>query len=147
MVKTKKIPKYLRVADSGKNPSIDKKIISELEGKPAWQVQFIDLDGRWSWLNLESDQLIDDILPSLKNFESMDWNEILGRNNHAITIDRIISDAKRRLRDLKHDDTDSLISLRLTGKKRIWGIKVGHVLKLLWWDPQHEICPSLLRYT
>ncbi len=33
------------------------------------------------------------------------------------------------------------------GKQRIWGIKDRNILKVLWWDPDHEVCPSLKKYT
>jgi len=41
-------------------------------------------------------------------------------------------------------NTDALVSLRLSGKERVWGILQENALLLLWWDPGHEICPSIL---
>ena len=84
---------------------------------------------------------------NLKNFETMLWNDILGRNNHAVLVSQISREAQVRLEDLKLDDNESLISLRLTGTQRIWGIRIGNILQLLWWDPNHEVCPSEKKHT
>lgn len=45
------------------------------------------------------------------------------------------------------DDQDALVSLGLTGRERIWGFIANGVMNLLWWDPNHEVCPSLLKHT
>jgi len=37
--------------------------------------------------------------------------------------------------------TDDLFSLRLEGDMRIWGIRLGRVLQLVWYDPRHEVYP------
>jgi hypothetical protein len=57
----------------------------------------------------------------------------------------IIGEAQRRLVAIAQDDIDDLFSLHLGGKPRVWGVRDGSVLRLLWWDPEHEICPSLPR--
>lgn len=77
----------------------------------------------------------------------MKWSEILNRNSHAVPISKICPEAQGRLKELKQDDVDELISLRLTGKKRVWGIRDQNILKILWWDPEHTVCPSLKRHT
>jgi len=43
------------------------------------------------------------------------------------------------------DAVEDLFSLRLTGKKRLWGIRDRHVFKVFWWDPEHGVCPSELK--
>jgi hypothetical protein len=86
----------------------------------------------------------------MQNFETMTWHEILkasggrsnGNNNHEIPISDLCSDARKRLEELNLDDTDSIFSLRLAGKQRIFGIKEKRVLKIIWFDPDHSVCPS-----
>ena len=62
-------------------------------------------------------------------------------------VAKIVPEMQKRLCDLEKEDLDELYSLRLSGKKRIWGIKESNLLWFLWWDPEHEICPSLLKNT
>lgn len=89
----------------------------------------------------------------LKNFESMTWSAILldgKKQNHSVAVDRLCKQAKDRLEELRLFPVEKLVSLRLSAMGRIWGIpdpKEKAVLKLLWWDPRHEICPSLKKYT
>ena len=64
-------------------------------------------------------------------------------NSHFISIDKLCKDAQKRLEELHLDDVEELYSLRLTGTKRLFGIRVGASLEILWYDPDHSICPSI----
>jgi hypothetical protein len=77
----------------------------------------------------------------------MTLGEILGRNNHRVSVEILCKEARDRLSELKLDDVDELLSLRLTGAQRIWGILEHNVVSLLWWDPNHQVCPSPKKYT
>jgi len=79
----------------------------------------------------------------------MTWAEISKdkKKYHPIRVDKLATEARKRLEELRQDDVDVLWSLRVQGKPRIWGIREGRVLKLLWWDPNHEVCPSKLKHT
>ena len=83
----------------------------------------------------------------LKSFEAMTWGEILNRNNHLVPVDSLSKAAYDRLCALHLDDLEELLSLRLSGKERIWGILEHNVVTLLWWDPEHLVCPSKLKHT
>ena len=84
-----------------------------------------------------------DVASQLKSYSSRTWNEVASNKHrdHPVTIDKLCEKAKKRLRELKQDDLDELWRLRFTGSERIWGIRSGHVLRLLWWDPDHQVCP------
>ncbi len=79
----------------------------------------------------------------LASLETMTWNEIFGRQHHQIPINRICRAARQRLEAIGQDDIERVVSLRLEGGKRVWGILEMGVLRLLWWDPEHQICPSM----
>lgn len=51
-------------------------------------------------------------------------------------------DAQRRLHALQLDDLDRLSRLRIGGRQRLYGRRVGARFHALWWDPDHEIWPS-----
>ncbi len=130
-----------------KRPRVDPAIIDSLSQNPVWQIGALDLEGPWGWHKIDSKLLYNTVIPKIKNFEKMRWNEILGPKNHEIKINELSKTAQKRLTVLNLDDFDSLVSLRLTGRKRIWGIKIENICKVLWWDPEHAVCPSKLKHT
>jgi len=86
----------------------------------------------------------------LVGFESMTWNEILhGRNtrNHEVDVADFEKAACDDLVAAEMDDVDSMVSLRLSGRERIWGILDRGVLSIVWWDPEHRVCPSRKKHT
>ncbi len=130
-----------------KRPRKDRALIEAMSEFPVWQTGVIDLNGSWGWKKIEGNCFFDKILPKIQNFESMKWPEILGRNSHEININKLCSEAQKRLKHLELDDFENLVSLRLSGPQRVWGIKIGNIFKILWWDPNHEVCPSKLKHT
>lgn len=130
-----------------KKPRTDSDIINPLQLNPTWQFSYIDIDGPWGWKNIDKKYFFDKIVQGIINFESMKWSEILGRNNHEVNIDQIDKKAQKRLKQLNLDDIETLVSLRIMGAVRIWGIRVHNSFKVLWWDPKHQICTSKLKHT
>ena len=101
------------------------------------------------WHGLDLHKLLE-VRAKLANFESMTWNQILidgKKKNHAIQINQLSAEARRRLTELRLDDIDELVSLGLSGKQRIFGIRDRDVLMLLWWDPNHRVCPARKKHT
>lgn len=130
-----------------KTPRIEQSLKNPLSQNPSWQFRSLDLEGIWGWKIVSKEQILDNILPKLKDFETMDWNNILGRNSHEIPVENLCKEAKKRLQELKHVDIENIVSLRLTGTNRLCGIRNGNTLKILWWDPSHSVCPSQLHHT
>jgi hypothetical protein len=91
-----------------------------------------------------------EIFPKLKDIETKKWFELeieqFGKNgkskNHWVHIRDIIKPARNRLKELNMDDVEELFSIRLTGKQRVWGIRDFNYFKMIWFDFEHEICPS-----
>ncbi len=121
---------------------------------PVWSFRIADNKEIFS---LHSEKACQDwcreILPKLKVFKSMTWAEIKrqtysgkkGRrktNHHFVDTERLPNNAKQRLIHLKLDDHDQLFSLRLNSRIRIYGIVVGHVFRIVWYDPDHRLYPS-----
>ena len=71
----------------------------------------------------------------------MTWRQIRTRDdkNHPIEPDTITPDACDRLTAYKRDDYDELWRLRFNKRERLWGLRIGPVFYVLWWDPQHMI--------
>jgi len=114
-----------------------------------WHINTLDIDGPWGWKDIDPTVLWDTLLHRLSNFETMKWSEIKAdkKYNHSIPISDLSPAAQRRLTDIEQDDIDELFSLRLSGQERVFGIRERHILKLLWWDPRHEVCKSTKRHT
>jgi len=75
----------------------------------------------------------------------MTWSELLvhaKKRNHSIKISDITPEARDRL-EIIGLALDEVVSLRLSGKERVFGYLDNGVLELLWWDPEHQVCPSL----
>lgn len=77
----------------------------------------------------------------------MTWSGVMGNGSHPVPLDNLTTEAVRRLEEIGQADVDELFSLRLSGKERIWGIRDRHILKVLWWDPDHLVCPSIKKHT
>ena len=90
-----------------------------------------------------------EIAGQMRSYESMTWGQIRGRpkHDHPIQRYRIITEAQNRLRELGLDDYDELWRFRFGGKLRLWGLRMGSVFHVLWWDPQHRVYPSPKKYT
>lgn len=117
---------------------------------PVWQIGRIDHDEKWGWKCIGQKRWEAIILPHLADRETMTWAEIemqggrkkKGTNNHSIPCNNLCPEAQRRLEELITEDIDELFSLSVNNKIRIWGIRRERVLQILWFDFEHEVCPS-----
>ena len=81
------------------------------------------------------------ILPGI---ESLNRSQLIARKCHPVNQDGMAKAAHDRLITIHKDDCDELWSLRVQGKPRIWAIPSENVMHVLWWDPEHEVYPSLI---
>ncbi|WP_454785478.1 hypothetical protein [Legionella sp. WA2024007413] len=116
-------------------------------GQVVWSFALADNDGAWSFKKLNDTQLHDLIFNELVLKEHLSWNDLQSAKSHHVESYKLIKEAQDRLRSLNMDDVNELFSLRLNGLKRIWGIRQENVLRVIWWDPKHEICPSQKKHT
>lgn len=119
--------------------------------RPAWRVGLLQVVTPYGWHGVTPD-ILATVRTRLASFETMTWAEILvsGRKaHHAVKVHRLCPTAQARLTEIFNGvlDVDELISLRVGGRERVWGVLDGVTLKILWWDPEHEVCPSLLKNT
>lgn len=114
---------------------------------PLWAFRIVDLGGPWCWTKIDGPTL-GAVLERLKQLESMTWAEIEGgTGSHYVDQGELSKEARDRLVKIEQDDTESLFSLRVSGKERIIGIRDGSVLRILWWDPEHQVYPSKKKHT
>jgi hypothetical protein len=147
--KKSKKPKSKPIPNSSKDPKFSTDPDSDYNRNPNWRISQIELTDPYGWHILDAKTVMY-IKEKLSSFETMTWREILldsKKQNHSVSINVLSPNAKRRLVEIGQDDIDELISLRLSGKERIWGILDRGTLNLLWWDPEHLVCPSLKKHT
>jgi len=141
----KKIPKN--------NPiSIDKKpkqIVapnSYYSKTPSWKFSKMDI-GHIKWSFIKNDCFSKmDIIKRLSDFEKQQWKDIIGERNHFIEIHHLTKEAQNRLTELGLH-YESIFSLTINSRERIFGIMDDGALFLLWYDEKHEICPSHKKHT
>lgn len=121
---------------------------------PVWSFSKCDLKHE-KWGVLCEIGSLDNMIRYFNRLETMKWKEILlaksGRTsntrNHAIKVSAIINEAQKRLHELNLDDRDELYSIAISGTERVWGILEEGIFSIVWFDRNHEICPSSKRNT
>ncbi|PIS00440.1 MAG: hypothetical protein COT84_07530 [Chlamydiae bacterium CG10_big_fil_rev_8_21_14_0_10_35_9] len=116
------------------------------DNHPEFRVEQMDKDGLWGWDKFEP-SMIQELFKKIFEAQKLTWQSLRDNGSHPILYDKLSAEAQKRLRQLQKDDLDELYSLRISGSKRIWGIKEGNLFLILWWDPKHEVCPSLKKHT
>lgn len=147
----KKVVRQKEQAHNSKIPINIENPDGYLKKHPIWAFQHCDMSHeKWSIKNCA--EFYDGIIDKLISFEGQTWGEIQaasggrskGTNNHFENISELCKDAQKRINEL-HMDIDQVFSLRLTGTVRLYGIIEDGVFNVLWYDPKHEIYPSMKR--
>lgn len=111
----------------------------------SWHFHALDRDhALWGWGKLKARHWRE-ILTQLVSFETITWAKLKeaaggrrnGTNHHSLPTEEFCKSARDRLAELKLDDYDQLFSLRLSNTLRLYGIREGRVLRILWHDPHH----------
>lgn len=147
MAKKDKRPRQaVQVPDRGKVPrgaSADQSASQPFN----WNLDIIDMDGPFGWHRSEIGHLLGMVFPRLKQLETMTWGQIPTTGSHSIEVGDLCKEAQARLEELNLAEYDTVYSVRLQGRPRLFGIKDRAVLRVLWWDPEHAVCPSTLKGT
>ena len=115
--------------------------------EPSWRFSFLDQEGPWGWNNIPPEERWDILANKINSQESINWASLKTSGSHNISVEKLSKAAKKRLSEIGYDDIDELFSLRISGKERIWGIRDRYALKILWWDPKHEVYPVQKKHT
>ena len=103
----------------------------------------------FGWHELDTVKFAE-IRQRLIHLEKLTWNEILVKDkywNHTVSRSDLSKEARDRLAELQLDDQEEFVSLRLSNLERVWGIRLEGAMTLIWWDPDHQVCPSLKKHT
>lgn len=114
---------------------------------PSWRFSKADFDGEWSPRAILREEAV---FNRLVSFERQTWGGIVTdkKNNHFIAPNQMIKAARKRIEELRYMEyADSLFSVRVGGRERLWGILADGIFYVVWYDQNHEICPSNLKHT
>lgn len=127
-----------------KSVQIAEDVDSYSRQKFKWRVieKYIDYDDEdWGWSQVEIRKFFQEILPRLHNYETMTWNDIFSRSScHCWEIGEIPQRAQRKLRE-KYPDHDTFHQIDMEQPCRLLGVRDRQILYLVWYDPNHTICP------
>jgi hypothetical protein len=141
----KKQPRYKVEPTVEKKPKFDD---SKVKGAPlSWRFSHGDKDGEFSWNNLYLSGDLQEVIERLAAVEGLSEQKLGEDGSHSIEIHKLSKPARERLEAMQHDDLDSVFSLRVSGQKRIFCIHHGNIMRVLWYDPKHEVCPSVKKHT
>jgi hypothetical protein len=127
---------------------------------PGWHFRSMDIDGPWGFCPTKHDdsdaqilaydehcETLEYIRGKLSEFEVRYWSEILGKHSHAVSLEGLSPEARLRLEEIGQFDVEELVSLHFSSTGRLWGIRDNEYFKILWWDPNHQVCTSDLKHT
>lgn len=150
-MRRKKKPRHRISINSKKEPRRREIPESTETEKVAWRIGIIDRyghDGEWGWNDIKNEVLRTQIIEKMKHLETMTWAEVKKRKTtDFVPFSELCPNARRYLEDLGMDDIDGLLHLGLSGKERMWGNRERGVFELLWYDPEHTVCPSFKKHT
>ena len=135
-----------------KSPPLQGKVPRALEPpepedkRPVWRFQILDYEGPFSCKEIGPAEL-ERVIRRMGALESMTWTDIDKTGSHFIDVGSLSPAARKRLQDIGQDDVDQVYSLRIVGKERVFGIRDRWILKVMWWDPEHGVCPSHKKHT
>lgn len=133
--------------------TIKEKGYSSDSKKVVWQFDMIDRNGKFAF-DVNRDGFKHKVfLEKLIDYSSMTWTEVKkqthdnGKSKHHF-LSSLSNEATERLKNRQLEEyEDSIFSFALENKLRVVGIRKNEDFHVLWYDPEHEICPSKKKHT
>ena len=156
MPKKKRISSFSREPNSAKSLGSTDQELKSSQKPFRWSLEIADCSGEWGFTaELFKSKWCNGLLKKFLELEKTTWAIIAnqtggpsrGTNSHHVPISDIVNEAKKRLAQLYLDDLDDIYSLRISNKERIYGIVQDTVLFMIWYDPNHQVCPSAKKHT
>jgi hypothetical protein len=117
-----------------------------------WTAQEVDHEhaGAWDW-DLTPKETAD-LLDLLSSTSRLVWREVkeLKFNSqrrtralhHSQPVESICTEARQRLDAMGRGDQEEVFRLRHGNTIRVWGVLEGPVFSILWFDRDHQVCPT-----
>lgn len=123
--------------------------------KVVWRFDMIDRSGKFAFNPNGDGFKCKDFLEKLIDYSSMTWAEVRkqthdgGKSKHHFLSPQSLSpEAAERLKTKQLEEySDSIFSFALDNKLRLVGIRKNENFHVLWYDPEHKVCPSIKKHT
>lgn len=120
---------------------------------PQFCFRYADRATREDWVFKPSPDDAQGILDFTCEMARLTWREIEAmqtgerdrhRKHHSMAVGKIESAAQADLTKRKLGETfgDEIFRFRLGGEKRLWGFRQDRVFHVVFWDPDHKVCPQ-----
>lgn len=148
----KRKPKIAKLPSAAAQVRTDVDVAGIYNRAISWHLGAIDWEGPWGHQTISVCDIVGLLTSQIRSFESMSWSELRSKEHHSIPIEKLNKIARDRLVKIDQDDIEEIFSLRLQGKHRIYGIRDGSALKIIWYDIDHGdndycVCRSYLKNT
>jgi hypothetical protein len=152
-VPCKKRKKETKLGQVSKNKQTVRSTNSSDNSKIIWAFDNLDNDGCFKFDVSREDFEHQEVLDKIIKYSSMTWREILQQTHdggkskhHFLRYESLSGEAQMRLQSKKLEEaSDSIFSFALTNLLRIIGIRDKEKFHVLWYDPEHKVCPSKRR--
>ncbi len=141
-MKSPKKPKAIEKPEPAKIPKRSADPVIGGENPLSWRFSHRDMGGPFGWRQVTSEE-IQTVIIRFSELESMTWDKIIATKSHPIACEKLCDDARARLVDIGKNDFDELMSFRVNGTLRVWCIHDNSIMRVLWWDPNHQVYPTL----
>ena len=118
---------------------------------PVWRFDMLDRTGEFAFDYTSPNFRHQEVLCKLIEYGNMTWGEIKLQTHdkknkakhHYLDVTKLSFAAMQRIK-AKHleEETDALFSLALQNKLRIIGVLRHDVFHMVWYDTEHQFCPS-----
>lgn len=114
-----------------------------------WRFSEHDDDGEWSLAQITPEHLAG-LIGKLRSFETMTVGELFrpgSEHGKRYAVESTPGHVQVRLTAIGRADETEIVRLRCTGRQRLYGFLRGGIFHILWWDPRHEVWPSVKKHT
>lgn len=120
-----------------------------------WAFDKIDRDGLFAFDPSREDFNHREIIDKLISYSSLTWGEIKRQTHdggkskhHYLDSSSLSKEAANRLSQLHlEEESDCVFSMALQNKLRLIGLVHGDKFHVIWYDPEHKVCPSKKKHT
>lgn len=129
---------------------------SMIDKRPSWCFDMLDKDGPFKFCPEGEEFGHKEFLCKIAQYSTMTWAEINQQTHdrgkgkhHFLDIGKLSKEARQRVENKLSvdDESDSIFSFAFTNKLRIIGIRKNERFHVIWYDPDHQFCPSTKKHT